>query len=42
MAALGYELRDRWELPERHIRVPFDRWASSDAYHGTYFARPPA
>jgi putative methyltransferase (TIGR04325 family) len=42
MAALGYELRDRWELPERHIRVPFERWASIDAYHGMYFARPPA
>lgn len=40
MAALGYALRDRWELPERHIRVPFERAAYIDAYHGMYFEKP--
>jgi len=40
MAALGYSLADRWELEERHIRVPFEPAASIDAYHGMYFRRP--
>lgn len=37
MAALGYTVRDQWQLPERHIRVPFEPAASIDSYHGMYF-----
>lgn len=40
MADLGYSLADRWELEERHIRIPFEPKASIDAYHGMYFNRP--
>ncbi|WP_167284919.1 methyltransferase, TIGR04325 family [Marilutibacter alkalisoli] len=42
MQALGYEVRDRWELPERHVRIPFAPEYAIDRYYGFYFQRVPA
>lgn len=37
MQALGYRVHDRWDLPERHLRIPFARDHSVDRYYGFYF-----
>lgn len=39
MAALGYELRDRWTSTERHLEVPFHADARVDGYSGACFRR---
>lgn len=39
MTALGYQAVDHWELPERHLRVPFEPATSIECYHGFYFQR---
>ena len=39
MKALEYDVADQWELKERHIRIPFEREAGIDAYHGFYFRK---
>jgi len=39
MAERGYQIRDRWELPERHLRVPFEPDYEVNAYSGIYFER---
>lgn len=37
MIGLGYEQVDHWELPERHLQVPFEPSGTVDCYHGFYF-----
>ncbi|OZB67353.1 methyltransferase, TIGR04325 family [Stenotrophomonas acidaminiphila] len=39
MAQRGYQVRDRWELPERHLRIPFEPEYDVHAYYGVYFER---
>ncbi|KAF1722950.1 putative methyltransferase, LIC12133 family [Pseudoxanthomonas wuyuanensis] len=39
MADLGYRIRDRWELPERALRIPFHPDYTIDRYYGFYFQR---
>ncbi|WP_454829097.1 methyltransferase, TIGR04325 family [Pseudoxanthomonas wuyuanensis] len=39
MEALGYVLRDRWDLPERQLRIPFEPEYAIDRYYGFYFRR---
>jgi len=39
MAELGYQVRDRWELSERSLRIPFEPDYEVSAYHGIYFER---
>jgi len=39
MAALGYQVADRWESFERQLRVPFEPALSIDRYYGFYFHR---
>jgi putative methyltransferase (TIGR04325 family) len=39
LKALGYVLRDRWENPDRHCRIPFYPQRSLDRYYGFYFSR---
>ena len=39
MIDLGYEQVDHWELPDRHIQVPFEPSSTIDCYHGFYFRR---
>jgi putative methyltransferase (TIGR04325 family) len=37
LSALGYELQDRWENPQRHCTVPFHPELSLDRYFGFAF-----
>ncbi|GAB3342029.1 hypothetical protein GCM10027359_21720 [Marilutibacter aestuarii] len=39
MQGLGYAIHDQWELPERHLRVPFAPSRRLDHYTGIYFRR---
>jgi putative methyltransferase (TIGR04325 family) len=39
IAALGYVLEDRWDHPERSLRVPFHPDLAVDRYHGFCFRR---
>lgn len=39
MAQRGYQVIDRWELPERHLRIPFEPEYDVQAYYGVYFER---
>lgn len=39
MQALGYRVRDHWELKERNMRIPFKVEYEVDSYHGYYFER---
>lgn len=42
MEQLGYVVRDRWDLPERHLRIPFEPQCAIDRYYGFYFQRTAA
>lgn len=37
MEALGYRIHDRWESPERTVRIPFAPAYGVDRYYGFYF-----
>ncbi|RYZ72956.1 MAG: methyltransferase, TIGR04325 family [Lysobacteraceae bacterium] len=37
MADLGYQLRDQWELADRHVHIPFHEECNVQAYQGGYF-----
>ena len=37
--ALGYQVVDRWESRERHVRIPFEPELSIDRYYGFHFRR---
>ncbi|KRF02127.1 hypothetical protein ASG87_11650 [Frateuria sp. Soil773] len=39
LKALGYQLRDRWENPDRRCRIPFHPGHSLDRYFGFLFSR---
>ena len=39
LATLGYEVVDRWESFERHLRLPFEPGHSIDRYYGFYLRR---
>ncbi|WP_341727213.1 TIGR04325 family methyltransferase [Pseudoxanthomonas putridarboris] len=39
MKEVGYAVRDRWDLPERHVRIPFQPGHDIDRYYGFYFQR---
>ena len=39
MRAVGYEVIDRWESFERHLRLPFEPLHSIDRYYGFYLRR---
>ncbi len=39
MAERGYQVRDRWELSERNLRIPFEPDYEVQAYYGIYFER---
>jgi hypothetical protein len=39
LKALGYELADRWENPQRHCTVPLYPELSLDRYFGFAFRR---
>lgn len=41
MEALHYRMVDRWELPERRLRVPFHDGFEVECYHGACFAYEP-
>ena len=40
MAELGYQLRDQWELADRHVHIPFHEECNVQAYQGAYFELP--
>ncbi|CAM2176412.1 Methyltransferase, TIGR04325 family [Paraburkholderia sacchari] len=39
MQALGYRVRDHWDLNERRMRIPFKTEYEVDSYYGYYFER---
>lgn len=39
MQNLGYAVRDRWDLHERQLRIPFEPRHTIDRYYGFYFRR---
>lgn len=39
LAVQGYSLRDRWDNPDRHCRIPYHRERSLDHYFGYCFSR---
>lgn len=42
MATLGYAIQDRWELPERALRIPFIRITASTATKASISGTPAA